>query len=225
MPVTEMCRRDGLFLAVNGNFFTPKDAVNVLGRRVPYFPGNWAFVSGWAMWDGHLYSARPRDFERPTLIVSADGHVSIGRFDRLPEGVGQAVAGDRQVVTEGKNSVPFLADSQLAPRTAAGIDRDAKTLILLVVDGRRPEYSAGMTERQIGDEMIRLGAWNAINLDGAGSSTLVMRGSDGMPVVMNRPSDGHDLAVDISVPRSVANALGVEIDGAVKPAAATRAGN
>jgi exopolysaccharide biosynthesis protein len=214
MPVTAMCQRDGLYLAVNGNFFMPKDEIKVMGRWVPYFPGNWARVSGWAMWDGHLYSQHPMDPHRPTLIVDAKGHVSIGVFDHLAGGAGQAVSGDMQIVTDGENSARGNPNEAVAPRTAVGIDRDAKKMILLVVDGRRLEYSRGMTHRELGDEMRRLGAWNAINLDGAGSSTLVMRDAQGNPEVMNRPSDGHDLAVDLSIPRSVANALGIKIERA-----------
>ena len=114
------------------------------------------------------------------------------------------------IVTDGKNT----GDSpDRAPRTAAGIDREGKTLILLVVDGRRPEYSTGMTLRELADEMIALGAHRALQLDGGGSSTLVMYDpSNDRHSLVNRPSDGHDLPIPMSIERAVANVLGVRID-------------
>jgi hypothetical protein len=65
------------------------------------------------------------------------------------------------------------------------------------------------------EEMLARGAWNALLLDGGGSTTLVMRNKQGTADVVNLPSDGHDLPIALSVPRPVANALGVVIDGAV----------
>jgi hypothetical protein len=76
-----------------------------------------------------------------------------------------------------------------------------------------------MTSPQTAAEMIRLGAWEAIMLDGRGSSTMVMRDAAAQPKLMNLPSDGHDLPVDFSVERPVADALGVIIDDpATRPA-------
>ncbi|MCS7172381.1 MAG: phosphodiester glycosidase family protein [Armatimonadetes bacterium] len=69
------------------------------------------------------------------------------------------------------------------PRTAIGVDPDG-TVILLVVDGRAPEHSLGMTIPELAAEMRRLGAVEALNLDGGGSTTLVVHGR-----VWNRPSD------------------------------------
>ena len=60
-----------------------------------------------------------------------------------------------------------------------------------------------MTYGQLAAEMARLGAYTAINLDGGGSSTLVLRAADGELKVMNRPSDGKE--------RAVANVLGLTV--------------
>jgi hypothetical protein len=214
MTVSDMAQRDGLCAAVNGNYFAAKDAKTVLGRQIFYYAGNWARALGWAMSDGVLYSFRPMDWNRPALIVDANGKVSIGQFIKLPEGTRQAVAGLAQIVTGGRNTAPPDPGPPpgFAPHTAAGIDKDARTLILLVVDGRRPDFSAGMTSIQTADEMIRLGAWQAILLDGGGSSTMVLRNAAGKNQLMNFPSDGHDLPVDFSLERPVADALGVIID-------------
>ena len=76
------------------------------------------------------------------------------------------------------------------PRTALGIARNAQHLILAVVDGRQAPYSDGMTLRELADFMRMLGARDAINLDGGGSSALVYRdpGTKALKVG-NRPSD------------------------------------
>lgn len=75
------------------------------------------------------------------------------------------------------------------PRTAVGIARDGRRLLLVTVDGRQPGYSAGATLRELAGVMRGLGARDAINLDGGGSTTLVFADSSGALRVANRPSD------------------------------------
>ncbi len=82
------------------------------------------------------------------------------------------------------------------PRTAVGVAGDGQVLVV-VVDGRWPEHSLGMTLQELAGELKQLGAVDALNLDGGGSSTLVVGG-----VVANRPSDE-------SGERPVADALAV----------------
>ena len=67
------------------------------------------------------------------------------------------------------------------PRTAAGRTRDGR-LLVLVVDGRQPE-SKGVTLEDLAVIMRDLGAVDALNLDGGGSSALVVNG-----VLLNRPA-------------------------------------
>jgi hypothetical protein len=214
MPVSRMAQRDGLDLAVNGNLFAAKESRWIFGRNVPYFLGNPARECGWAMSDGALYSAYPKDRDWPSLVVNDRGQVRIGRFAQLPADARQVVSGISQIVTDGRNT--GVDDSgtlaQPAPRTAAGIDRERKTLVLFVADGRRPDSSVGISHQQMAREMLARGTWDAIALDGGGSATLVMRNSQGKVEVVNHPSDGHDFALDLSVERCVGNALGVVID-------------
>jgi exopolysaccharide biosynthesis protein len=76
------------------------------------------------------------------------------------------------------------------PRTAAGIARNGKQLILVTVDGRDPR-NVGMSLRELAGVMLALGAREAINLDGGGSTTMVVAapgGADGRHIV-NHPSD------------------------------------
>jgi exopolysaccharide biosynthesis protein len=216
MPVSKIAQRDGLSIAVNGNLFQGKDFKSILGRKLYYFEGNWARVSGWAMSDGVPYSLGPVAHGFPSLVIDDLGQIRIGVFDQMPSDAKQIVSGTWQIVLDGKITMgPHEAPTPMtvaAPHTVVGIDRTGKKLILFVVDGRRDDYSVGMEMYQLGQQLRAHRCWNALVLDGGGSTTLVMRGQDGNCNVINRPSDGHDLPVSMSMERSVANALGIVID-------------
>jgi exopolysaccharide biosynthesis protein len=69
-------------------------------------------------------------------------------------------------------------------------------LFLLAVDGRAPGHSDGMTLAEGARYLLSLGMENAINIDGGGSTTYYVRKpGEQHPVLLNRPSDGHDRAV------------------------------
>jgi hypothetical protein len=80
------------------------------------------------------------------------------------------------------------------PRTAIGFSRDSATLFMLAVDGRS-QRSVGVTLVELATLMRQLGAWQAMNFDGGGSTTMVINGS-----VVNVPSDSAG-------ERAVGNAL------------------
>jgi Phosphodiester glycosidase len=69
------------------------------------------------------------------------------------------------------------------PRTGVGVRADG-TLLFVTVDGRQPKYSVGMTLVEFAEQFRRLGAMQAMNLDGGGSTTMVVNDK-----VVNRPSD------------------------------------
>jgi hypothetical protein len=102
-------------------------------------------------------------------------------FDVLGGGV-RLVAGREVAVPDGCTVGSCHAD----PRTGIGVQDDGR-LLLVVVDGRRRHYSIGLSTRAFARLMRRLGAEDAVNLDGGGSSTMVVEGD-----VANRPSDGHE---------------------------------
>jgi hypothetical protein len=83
-------------------------------------------------------------------------------------------------------SAPWFHGSFVAsrhPRTMAGVRRDG-SLLLVTVDGRRPGWSAGVTLREGARVMRSLGARDALNLDGGGSTAMAVRGR-----TANLPSD------------------------------------
>jgi Phosphodiester glycosidase len=88
-----------------------------------------------------------------------------------------------------------------AARTAAGVSRGGRHLYLVVVNGRSA-VSTGLTLAGLSTLLRRVGADDAMNLDGGGSSTFALR-APGEPVVSvrNLPSGGRE--------RAVANGIGV----------------
>ena len=75
-----------------------------------------------------------------------------------------------------------------APRSAAGLTQDGRTLLLVVADGRQ-STARGLTLSELAELMRSLGAWNALNLDGGGSSSAVVRDPfTGEVILANRPS-------------------------------------
>lgn len=86
------------------------------------------------------------------------------------------------------------------PRTFVGIKEDG-SVVMMVTEGRGKESDCQIgTSLFQGGELMRLaGCVNAYNLDGGGSSTLLVRNSKGEFEVINRPSDGGE--------RSIGNAI------------------
>ena len=80
-------------------------------------------------------------------------------------------------------------------------------MLLMVVDGRQPGYSEGATLHELVDMLLAFGAYSGINMDGGGSSTLVVKGVDGQPRVLNRPINANTPGQE----RPVANHFGVLI--------------
>jgi exopolysaccharide biosynthesis protein len=106
---------------------------------------------------------------------------SLAHDQATPWPVVDAVAGGPVLISEGR--IRVTADEEVFfgsaipkvhPRTAVGITR-AGLLILLVVDGRQME-SSGVDLEDLASIMLDLGAYEAMNLDGGGSSTLVVEG-------------------------------------------------
>ncbi len=107
---------------------------------------------------------------------------------RLPGEPQLAISGEKILLRNGVRQVSD--DRELHPRTAIGIDRDTGRLLLLVVDGRAT-FSRGLTLVEEARLLRQLGAEDALNFDGGGSSTMVAANRDGVVGVRNSPSDGQ----------------------------------
>jgi hypothetical protein len=130
------------------------------------------------------------NFLRGALEAGAPAKVELG----LGEGQALVTGGGPRLLARGRVAVaastegfaPLSAPGFVAsrhPRTLAGVKRDG-TLLLVTVDGRRPGWSAGVTLPEAARVMRSLGARDALNLDGGGSSGMVVRGE-----LVSRPSD------------------------------------
>jgi exopolysaccharide biosynthesis protein len=90
--------------------------------------------------------------------------------------------GQIQITTAAEKMAPRF-DTDRHPRTAAGRLADGK-LLFVTVDGRQPGVSIGMPLTELAGLMLEMGSLNAINLDGGGSTTMVIRNK-----IVNKPSD------------------------------------
>lgn len=99
--------------------------------------------------------------------------------------------GKIKVRTKEEQIAPDIARGR-APRTAVALKRDG-TLQLLVVDGRN-KNSAGLTLEELAAFCLRQGAVEAVNFDGGGSSTMVIKGR-----VVNKPSDGRERSISMAL--------------------------
>ena len=189
-------------VAINGDGFTPWWSHS----PVDYYPheGDPVTPLGLAAWKGDVYSTgiETEVGVEPTLYISRRNGLSFS----APGKVFTAISGDRMLVTKGEPEAD-LDDEELQPRTALGLSRNGRYLILVVVDGRQSFYSAGATFADLAALMIKQGAFVAMSLDGGGSSTMVIEGKDGQPKLLNSPIDNYLPGRE----RPVGNHLGVYV--------------
>ncbi|MFN7142260.1 MAG: MopE-related protein, partial [Myxococcota bacterium] len=178
----------GAVAAINGDFFSYADYSTSglsVGNGVPW--------------------ADTRDDSSSAIMAFGEGRAAVIREDVTVEAsdwIVDAVSGHPGLLENGVDTASVWDERH--PRTAAGVSEDGETLIMVVVDGRSSS-SVGMTVGELRDLMRDLGAWDATNLDGGGSSTMWL---DAYGTV-NAPSDG--------TPRTVANHLGVVYDPGAWP--------
>lgn len=200
--VSQFVQEFGLQVAINGDFFDPwrdygpwdyypheGDGVNARGLTIS---------QGQTVTDGY---APPEDFA--TLFITDDNRVS---FEE-PEDAYNAISGIF-VLKDGRYSAAWGDNSYIQqphPRTAVAIDETRQQLIIVVVDGRQPNYSEGVTLPELGEIILANSGYHALNLDGGGSSALVIQGDNGQPLQLGS-------AIHTRIPareRPIANHLGV----------------
>ncbi len=126
----------------------------------------------------------PGQEKLPALLLTKDNKAAIAAPPFNFEGIENAVGGFHIVLKKGE---VITGDKSIHPRTAAGVTADGKTLVFLVVDGRQKEFSDGAMTGEVGAWLKALGCTEGINLDGGGTTALVVEGADGAPTVVNRP--------------------------------------
>lgn len=168
-----------------------------------YYPhsGDPSHPLGEAISNGYRYSSPEPNF--PVLCFSVQNRVQILKSNKCPEGTVQGVAGNQLLVYDGKPINDSSEKDKPYPRVAAAVNREGTKLWLIAVDGKQPLYSEGITMAELRKIVADLGAYTALNLDGGGSTTLVMGTNNGSKV-LNAP-------IHTRIPmreRPVANHLG-----------------
>jgi exopolysaccharide biosynthesis protein len=186
LAVSEFARSRSAVVAVNGDYFDP--SLNPVGL---------------AMGNGTVWWQAAAGVRRQEVLGVGPGRARIfPRAEPLREPkrwMTGAVAGWPMVVEDCApvTTLPGSAHFTLAPhpRTAVGLSKDRRELLLVVADGRR-EGVPGLTLPELAALLVDVGACTALNLDGGGSSALWL-----LDRIVNQPSDGFE--------RKVANHLGV----------------
>ncbi len=122
-------------------------------------------------------------------VIPADGRAAEqgawNRADYIVGGVPVLIqSGEIVVDFSPERARPGFAEDR-HPRTAVGF-LPGTSWVFVVVDGRQPDLSLGMTLPELAAFMKALGCHSALNLDGGGSTTMVLRGR-----IVNSPSDAQ----------------------------------
>ena len=140
------------------------------------------------------------NYDKSVRIAPGD---TVRLYCNLPPAEGaliEAIGGGPRIVRDGIVSIEYAEEhldesfaTERHPRSAIGYSRDRETLFLVAVDGRQSGYSVGMSLAELAQFMryrlaeysvAKTNVYQALNLDGGGSTTMVVRGK-----VVNRPSD------------------------------------
>ena len=200
MTTSEFIQKYNLNLAINGSFFYPfsentpwdfyphsGDAVNPLGESIA---------------DRKRYGTPGEEWN--VLCFSASNIATI-ETKSCPTDKIRGIAG-KEILLE-KGSSIIIDDGDNYARSGVGTNATGNKIWLVVVDGKQPFYSEGVTLKEFADLFISLGCDRALNLDGGGSSTLVMQKSGDLDL-LNAP-------IHTKIPmreRPVANHLGFKVN-------------
>jgi hypothetical protein len=179
--VSEMARRsvEPVLVAVNGDFFTPEG--QPLGpEQVDGRVTSTRSRPGLIWRDGSVDRLEIRSMTEP---AATSGRAAQPDFVEMIGGFPELLDQGRRVGDLGITANPGFAATR-HPRTAVGWDPQRRRLWLVVVDGRRAEHSVGMALPELTELLEALGATEALNLDGGGSSVMLV----GTQIV-NQPAD------------------------------------
>jgi phosphodiester glycosidase len=205
-------------VAVNAHFFLPFPSTSADANLIGLAVSNGNVYSGFES-PVQSYAIVPDspalniDQSNRVTVVHRNPAFSDGKHALESVMLWNVVSGSAQIVTDGVKTIPIYKDEEhldgilipgggvgydnsrswyniVAARTAIGVTRDNKTLVLFTVD--RSAKSLGMTVGEIADILIRdYAVVNALNLDGGGSTTLAMENpSTHASELVNVPDDG-----------------------------------
>jgi len=213
LTLPDSLMKDSTILAlVNANAFAKMRSIPDAPGKSGWYSGRKVDIQGLVVADGKQIS--PDQSDRLAFWIDNKDRPHIGH-PKPNAKVKQAVADwfspllidGKVVVGEQDNDVSKLdeqdkkntkIDMSLHPRTMIGFDDKGKWLLLVVVDGRQQNYSIGMSLREQAELMRAKGCTQAINLDGGGSSIMMIRDSKNI-TTLNRPSEAEHRPVPVMI--------------------------
>lgn len=191
-PTSQFAEENNALVAINGGFFNMKD-----GGAVDYIKVNRQVINETVKKSDRANAVLSIDNKKVNIEAASSANVEESAFrDVMLSGPLLLQGTERSV----KSKNPF--NDNRHPRTAIGITKKDK-LILLVVDGRNAQ-AQGMSLYELASLLKWIGAKDAMNLDGGGSSTLYIKGATPNNIV-NYPTDNKKF--DHEGQRDVANII------------------
>lgn len=173
---------------VSGNVAFPNNRpieMKVVERKAN--PGQIEIPEDGAVLHGVGASATFLDALEPGQIVTVSLTTAMPSYPDVRY-IREAMGGSGHIILR-NGEITNINNPECHPRTFMGISKDQKTIWSVIVDGRWAS-SAGIDLDDQGRVLQWLGAWDGINLDGGGSSCMVVNGE-----IKNHPSDGSERAV------------------------------
>lgn len=208
---TSAARKFDFDITLNASFFAAPVARDFNGRPYRYFVGNGAYPVGWHVSEGKVVTKPTNEKVRATMVIDKQGKVSLHeKLMELPTDTVSAISGNAMILKDG--AMPRGLQRGRAPTSCVALSEDGKTLFLIAIDGRQEGVSRGVSFDELVVLLKDLGAHNAINFDGGGSTTMVLKDpATGVHVIANRPSDPSVLEIPLGVERPVVDVIGVSI--------------
>jgi exopolysaccharide biosynthesis protein len=194
IKVSSFLREYGCLAVINAGPFAPSSDKEGEERRL-----TGVFVS-----NGTLVSMPAERFGAFVVCKNSGAAIVSQASMESLDNILWAVGGFDIILKDGKLLAPAKKTAR-HPRSAIGLGSDGKTLFLLVIDGRSV-LSTGATETETAEFLLKLGAKNALNLDGGGSTALALKTELG-PALLNRPAHGI-----FHGERAVASCIGIVIN-------------
>jgi len=188
MTTSEFLARHHVQLAINGDFFLPWWS----DGPTDFYPhvGEPTDVLGAAVSGKDEYGYRVTPYSALVIRGRAVSIVEIKDPSQALPPAEMVISGKQIIVADGAITAACTASEQAKvthPRVAAALDRSGKHLLLFAVDGRQYGYSEGATLEDLARIVLDHGGYRAMNMDGGGSTTLVVEDGDGGARPLNMP--------------------------------------
>jgi len=194
LSVSNFIRNYKVQVAADANFYAPSD---------PTAEGISCEVHGFLVCTGQVVSPVDSQNRYASLLFTSNNVPSFNLNNRPPGGstanIYTAITGFYPLLTNGMNlwalypsdmnaQYPDSTIHSTQPRTAFGLSQDKRYLFIMTIDGRQGGYSDGALDPETAMWLLQFGVWDAINMDGGGSTVLYSSDCAGEPLGLNHSS-------------------------------------